>query len=988
MPTRPAAQRVLSRTLPSNAIVLCIIALFCRLADRWLHASPFPEAPIETRFLHDNELQLAAVVTRPFRSIPDPPFLRALQLSETIREQDENEKKIVALVEIRNARQSLPSFLSALSALVDSIVVLDDHSDDGSRIQVIEIAAAASSVLSAPIELLLNKTGSWIREELLDRNLLLQYGRAVGGTHFVLPDYDEYFAADCVIDGTLREAILALAPGESLALPWVEAWKSSSLQRVLPEDAAMNFLVRRQTIIFADDGAVNYSLESSNARILVEGSRERSVADSAGETRQATIHVLRCPRTLCPAPLHYNGASTPLSPSASVKTLPTCRIVELRFLSLANVLLKSAWYESLGRSMGAKDSATSGKMMDFHVSGGSSRFRNPVAEVVALERLNPAWLRGYRFFDDSAYRNVEQWRVAEILKWRSNLGDGFGDGLPVYSQIALNALSKVSLRPLATHVTRLSRKGLFIVAGDPMALAVLNAFGGGVSARCAGPKGVWMGGPVATSEQNRPGVGHEGWQNLVASLVWDAVDSARGSFGFCDAQNVGTAEVTATLEMLMDELAELDIVVLVVSEKDESVLDSNSSIFPGNSKGRASLRSLALSVSGNLRYIEARRGAIRSIAGIAALQDRLFGLRRGASGAGGRTGASEWETLIEFAENVGGREDVESAPPVARLMFSLNVGRSGSRYIAGLIASTRKSGLVSLHEPGCPDNFCSGGGAVRMQETPLSTSYSQRLSKKWRMIRQSIATAVEMSAVRTRSTTFSNDLVHFVNASERSLIEINGVSGCSEHAFEDFIYSETNPNFKSWMYDVLLDTLPAHGYAVDVIVLRKYIPAVVKSLYNTGYFTERDGYNWMETTASVNAVLPSLSDRNDSGLDAYDKLISYVLNAEALSRMLMKRYASSARFVECRSEHIYSRDGALFLLAQLDISPSLKTLAVAGVPVDKYGNRNQGGGRFDTTVAECERRFADYTRRCREAGIELPQNMDHSRRWPEFKYTD
>ncbi len=138
------------------------------------------------------------------------------------------------------------------------------------------------------IEVVLNKTGPWVREELRDRDLLLQTGRAIGGTHFVLLDYDEYFSANCVTNGLLRERISALQPGQSLFVPWVEMWKSANLHRVLPTDREMNFLVRRQTVIFADDRKVQYSRSSTNARTLGGGS--------------ATIHALRCPRQICPRP--------------------------------------------------------------------------------------------------------------------------------------------------------------------------------------------------------------------------------------------------------------------------------------------------------------------------------------------------------------------------------------------------------------------------------------------------------------------------------------------------------------------------------------------------------------------------------------------------------------------------------------------------------------------------------------------------------------
>ncbi|OSX73525.1 hypothetical protein BU14_0340s0009 [Porphyra umbilicalis] len=210
--------------------------------------------------------------------------------------------KLVGLVEARNALRALPFFLSALASLVDSVVLLDDVSTDASA------AFAAAHGAALGVEVLLTKTRGWVREELRDRSILLAAGRSVGGTHFVLLDTDEFVTRGCVADGTLRARIGALPPGAALPLPWIEAWRGLAVQRVRPDDAGMNFLTRRQVVVFADDGAVAYGLESSLSRTLSAGGDDGGGGGGGGgrgaatASRPATIHSLRCPRTLCPPP--------------------------------------------------------------------------------------------------------------------------------------------------------------------------------------------------------------------------------------------------------------------------------------------------------------------------------------------------------------------------------------------------------------------------------------------------------------------------------------------------------------------------------------------------------------------------------------------------------------------------------------------------------------------------------------------------------------
>jgi hypothetical protein len=275
-----------------------------------------------------------------------------------------------------------------------------------------------------------------------------------------------------------------------------------------------------------------------------------------------------------------------------------------------------------------------------------------------------------------------------------------------------------------------------------------------------------------------------------------------------------------------------------------------------------------------------------------------------------------------------------------------------------------------------------------MQDRKLNDSYVERHSVKTVMIRTAVANVLQSSSAPVASKSLLRcRSEHVFPEAENDVMEVNYISGCTMHSFEDLVYSETNPNFKSWFYDVVLDTMPREGYAVDVIVLRKYIPATVKSLMKTGYFTSREGYNWMETANGVNSLIRPLGP--DLSLDAYDKMISYVINAEAVSRRIMERYNGSARFFEVRSETIYTKEGALGFVRALGFVPSLRTMRIAGTRIDKYENRerDRGGRKRSVTLAACERRVRSYLERCAAAGIELPPSMSHLQGVPGFAYS-
>ena len=134
------------------------------------------------------------------------------------------ESKIVGLVPVRNEALMIAPCLKALAMYADAIVVLDDASDDNT----VDVVKALQQ--ECRIEKIITKE-KWYRDEPGDRNLLLQAGRAIGGTHFVVIDADEMFTANLLKNNLLRTKILALQPGEALNVTWINLWRSTAYYR-------------------------------------------------------------------------------------------------------------------------------------------------------------------------------------------------------------------------------------------------------------------------------------------------------------------------------------------------------------------------------------------------------------------------------------------------------------------------------------------------------------------------------------------------------------------------------------------------------------------------------------------------------------------------------------------------------------------------------------------------------------------------------------
>lgn len=170
--------------------------------------------------------------------------------------------RIVALLAFRDEEPYLPFLLASLAPLVDHVVALDDRSTDAGPV----LLRAAAATIATPRE------GSTYGSR---RQLLLEMGRAAGGTHFVAVDADEAFSADFSAHG--RSAIKGLSPGRALAFPFRTLWKGTANYRIGKEyDMPL-------ACAFQDDGVSNYAATPIH--------ESRLPGDIAGTARVLPDHV-------------------------------------------------------------------------------------------------------------------------------------------------------------------------------------------------------------------------------------------------------------------------------------------------------------------------------------------------------------------------------------------------------------------------------------------------------------------------------------------------------------------------------------------------------------------------------------------------------------------------------------------------------------------------------------------------------------------------
>lgn len=296
--------------------------------------------------------------------------------------------KIIGLIAVRNEESIVEQCLRALSCYVDSIVILDDASTD----QTLNIIQKLLDKLPIEQVICCRNSSHENRSEGYNKQKLLNEGRRLGGTHFVLIDADEMFSACCLENNYLHDLILSLKSGQAIALQMPHLWRG--LQYYRDDYSRWSPSKCWCGCIFCDDQQSNYY---ENNKDSVSG----------------FIHINRIPNNrVCSKPDIY------------IDNL-NYSILHFRFVNWKNILIKRSWYMCLEwirahKNFSEDDLIKRAAQINFFYSS----IEDFNEEGMNLKPVNPDWLN-YPFFNGKGFLSDEQWRSKQILKWFREYGREF-----------------------------------------------------------------------------------------------------------------------------------------------------------------------------------------------------------------------------------------------------------------------------------------------------------------------------------------------------------------------------------------------------------------------------------------------------------------------------------------------------------------------------------------------------------------------------------
>jgi len=282
--------------------------------------------------------------------------------------------KVVGLIAARNEGPIIAQCLKTWALYTDAIVFLDDASDDDTLAQVRALEDECR------IERIITKT-VWHRDETGDRNKLLQAGREIGGTHFFLFDADEIPSSNCLENNTLRNALLALKPGEKLVLRLIDLWRSVWYYRV----DRCPYSYRILDCGFCDDGVCYYD--------------------------SGFIHASHSPQ-------HRSGGEKWM--------IGDQVILHFAFVNWQDVVVKYAWYQCLERIRLPEKSSDA--INESYRSGTNE-------QGIEYRRINDTWLSGYPFFNPDVFYQGASWRTQQIKQWFEQYGKDYFAGLALVNDV-------------------------------------------------------------------------------------------------------------------------------------------------------------------------------------------------------------------------------------------------------------------------------------------------------------------------------------------------------------------------------------------------------------------------------------------------------------------------------------------------------------------------------------------------------------------------
>lgn len=254
-----------------------------------------------------------------------------------------------------------------------------------------------------------------------------------------------------------------------------------------------------------------------------------------------------------------------------------------------------------------------------------------------------------------------------------------------------------------------------------------------------------------------------------------------------------------------------------------------------------------------------------------------------------------------------------------RLIFTISPGRAGSEYLATLLNTAKN--VSAYHEPLPRMN---GGYLEMAMNRPLAGSFGKRR------------------------------------------IKLLGINRVLSRLDRKTIYAETSHMFIKSFYDVVLD----YYENVEVIVLRRPLPEVLKSFIEMGFFSEINPASprWMHNPGSANSAAELLKPVDE--MDQYEKCIAYLLDIEAMAQAFSANYP-----------HIKTHDTSLETITEIAGAKHLfQDLGAqwTGESDKLYSSVVNSRTFFKSVIGDacpeeyCRERFNQYIQQAIDAGKSIP----------------
>ncbi|NET79401.1 hypothetical protein [Okeania sp. SIO1F9] len=259
-----------------------------------------------------------------------------------------------------------------------------------------------------------------------------------------------------------------------------------------------------------------------------------------------------------------------------------------------------------------------------------------------------------------------------------------------------------------------------------------------------------------------------------------------------------------------------------------------------------------------------------------------------------------------------------------RLIFCINSGRSGSNYLSELLGTAEE--VISYHEP---SPSMTGDYLTMVNKSEYATSFSKR---------------------RFKSSAIKDILLKIPDGK---------------------IYCETNHMFIKTFFDVVAQDFPK----IEVIILRRYLPKVLKSFIELGYFSDKNQAwkFWMSSPNAVTAAIPCIDV--DVNLDQWDLSIAYLIDIEARAKRFQQEYPGINTYEVCLEElNNFAKVESLFEQLKISLTDSTKKMYTQKINQRKE-TKKKYSGKQDISLSHCQERIEEYIQRANDLNISIPTTL-------------